>query len=740
MEQGNSETQPDKVARKFDPRLYQIASLGTLLLYGLLGLHFDVSVPQVAVTFGMALLTQYACTRLYKLPAFDPLSALVSAVGLCIFLRTNDLVVVALASVIAIGSKFVIRWKSKHIFNPTNLALIVVIVSGLGWISPGQWGQVAWLGLLIACMGSLVVTRAARADVTLSFLAFYLGLLVARALWLGDPLTIPLHQIESVTLLIFSFFMISDPKTTPNSRAGRIFFTFLVAVTALFVQFVLWRPNGPLWGLIACSPLVPLIDRLFPGSRYDWSRPTVGHISTPLTVPVLSSPKEVLMTHPLVLALTFFTGLLLWSGSASAFCGFYVGKADTKLFNKASEVTIARHDDKTVITMANDFKGDVKEFALVVPVPTVLEKDQIHVGDPAVLKHLADYSAPRLVEYFDENPCLRYGLMERRSMDAMKNMAPAAAGKLDREKALGVTVEAQYTIGEYDILILSAKESAGLETWLTENDYRIPTGASSVLHSYLKQNLKFFVAKVNLAEQAKLGFTHLRPLQIAFESPKFVLPIRLGTVNADGAQELFVYFLTKQGRVETTNYRTVRLPEAQEIPLYVKDKFGDFYRDLFTQQVKRENERGVFLEYAWDMNWCDPCAANPLTAEELRSLGVFWQENGGKLGRGQAQNVFLTRLHVRYDAAHFPEDLIFQETSDRANFQARYILRHPWTGSDECPAATAYRQQLRERYEREAQTLATLTGWNIGDIRKSMNIASLPISDDKKWYQRLWSN
>jgi hypothetical protein len=444
------------------------------------------------------------------------------------------------------------------------------------------------------------------------------------------------------------------------------------------------------------------------------------------------------MTRLLVLVFAFVTGLLMWSGSASAFCGFYVGKADTKLFNKASEVAIARHDDKTVLTMANDFKGDAKEFALVVPVPTVLEKDQIHVGDPAVLKHLADYSAPRLVEYFDENPCRRYALEGK--MDALKSMPQAAAGKLERDRALGVTVEAQYTVGEYDILILSAKESAGLETWLTENGYRIPYGASSVLHSYLKQGLKFFVAKVNLVEQAKLGFTHLRPLQIAFESPKFVLPIRLGTVNADGAQELFIYFLTKQGRVETTNYRTVRLPEAQEIPLYVKDKFGDFYRDLFTQQVKRENERGVFLEYAWDMNWCDPCAANPLSAEELRSLGVFWQDNGGKVLRGQAQNVFLTRLHVRYDAAHFPEDLSFQETSDRANFQARYILRHPWTGQEECPAATAYRQQLRERYEREAQTLATLTGWNIGDIRKAMNIAALPTSDDRKWYQRLWSN
>jgi hypothetical protein len=379
----------------------------------------------------------------------------------------------------------------------------------------------------------------------------------------------------------------------------------------------------------------------------------------------------------------------------------------------------------------------VKEFALVVPVPTVLDKNQIHIGEAAVLKHLADYSAPRLVEYFDENPCLRYELFERK-MDAFKTM-PQSAVSRERDRALGVTVEAQYQVGEYDIVILSAKESAGLETWLTENGYRIPRGAASVLHSYLKQNLKFFVAKVNIGEQAKLGLTHLRPLQIAFESPKFMLPIRLGTVNADGAQELFIYFLTKQGRVETTNYRTVRLPEAQEIPLYVKEKFGEFYRDLFTQQVKRENERGVFLEYAWDMNWCDPCAANPLSAEELRSLGVFWQDETPRKG-AQAQHVFLTRLHVRYDAAHFPEDLIFQQTPDRSNFQARYILRHPWTGLDECPAATAYRRQLSERYEREAQTLATLTGWHIGEIRKAMNLAVGSVNDEKKWYERLWSN
>ena len=159
-----------------------------------------------------------------------------------------------------------------------------------------------------------------------------------------------------------------------------------------------------------------------------------------------------------------------------------------------------------------------------------------------------------------------------------------------------MTIEAQYTVGEYDILILSAQQSAGLETWLRENGYRIPAGASEVIGSYLRQNMRFFVAKVNLAEQAKLGFTYLRPLQVAYESPKFMLPIRLGMVNAKGAQELFVYALTRNGRVETTNYRTVRLPSDMDLPVYLKQpsEFAGFYKAMFTQQVeKRGRPRGV---------------------------------------------------------------------------------------------------------------------------------------------------
>jgi hypothetical protein len=426
--------------------------------------------------------------------------------------------------------------------------------------------------------------------------------------------------------------------------------------------------------------------------------------------------------------------MIAWGTPAIlGFCGFYVAKADTKLFNKASQVVIVRHGDRTVMTMANDFEGEPTEFAVVIPVPTFLTREQIHVGEKALVDHLDAYSAPRLVEYFDQDPCRRYESRLALPMAAAGG-GSGGRGRDAQAKALGVTIEAQYTVGEYDILILSAQQSSGLETWLRQNGYRIPSGASEVIGSYLKQNMRFFVAKVNVAEHSKLGFRYLRPLQVAYESPKFMLPIRLGMVNANGPQELFVYALTRNGRVETTNYRTVRLPADMDLPVYLKqpNEFAGFYKAMFGRQVERQGGRAVFLEYGWDMRWCDPCAAVPLSNDELRQLGVFWTEGDG---RG-APNVFLTRLHVRYDNAHFPEDLVFQETGDRANFQGRYVLRHAWTGADTCGAGDTYRQSLRDRRAREAEQLASLTGWNIADIRKKMG--EDPAGPDAPWWQRLW--
>ena len=426
--------------------------------------------------------------------------------------------------------------------------------------------------------------------------------------------------------------------------------------------------------------------------------------------------------------------------TAEAFCGFYVARADTSLFNKASQVVLVRDGNRTVITMANDFDGDVEDFAVVIPVPTKIEREQINVGDRAIVQHLDAYTAPRLVEYHDPDPCVVYPDME------LDRNFPASARmelrNLSAKRSNGVTIEASYTVGEYDILILSAEESDGLIRWLKKNDYRIPDGAESVVDSYLKQDMRFFVAKVNLEARSKLGYQYLRPLQVAYESNKFMLPIRLGTLNAKGEQELYIYALTRTGRVETTNYRTVKLPSNMEVPEFVQAEFSSFYRDMFTKQVKSERGRAVFLEYAWDMGWCDPCAADPLSAKELRQLGAFWvagsDEPAAKIAPPQAQNVFVTRLHVRYDAEHFPEDLMFQETGDRQNYQGRYVIRHPWKGEASCDLS-AYQKQLRDRQEREAEQLANLTGWDINEIRSKIPFVEVEKPDENApWWKRLW--
>jgi len=462
----------------------------------------------------------------------------------------------------------------------------------------------------------------------------------------------------------------------------------------------------------------------------------------------INRPEKRSLKKSLIAAASVMAALAA-TGGAFAFCGFYVAKADTKLVNKAAKVVIMRDEDRTVITMSNDYQGSPKEFAMVVPVPVVLEEGQIHVTDNAIIDHLDAYTSPRLVEYFDEDPCTAYVYDE---IMVTASRAPAAAAEKRRgDDALGVTVEAEYTVGEYDIQILSAKESGGLAVWLKQNGYKLPKGAEATLGSYIKQGTKFFVAKINLEEQAKTGLHYLRPLQIAFESPRFMLPIRLGTVNADGKQELFVFALTRNGRIETTNYRTVKLPTGMNIPTYVKDEFGDFYKAMFAEQVTRESENAVFLEYAWDMNWCDPCAADPLSNDELRELGAYWldSENGTSKPfirrrppppSGGAKDVFVTRLHVSYDAAHFPEDLMFKTTGDRENFQGRYVMRHPYKGDAQCDAAKDYRAGLPKRFEEEAQTLATLTGWDIDDIRTKMDDGGQGYVPPKKenWWEKLW--
>ncbi|WP_455202195.1 RnfABCDGE type electron transport complex subunit D [Kaarinaea lacus] len=255
-----------------DPRSYQITVLATLLACGIVFFDFALQYKVTIAIVATALLTQWGCTRFWQLPVYDPRSALISSLSLCLLLRTDWLWVAVVAAFVTIISKFIIRVNNKHIFNPTNfgIAFVLIVLGDHAWVSPGQWGTTALFGFFLACMGLIVVYRAQRSDITIAFLLAYSGIVMLRGMWLGDPMAVAWHHLQNGAFLLFAFFMISDPKTTPDARIGRVLHATVVAIVAAYVHFVLYQPNGFIWALVCCAPLVALWDKLFKAERYTW--------------------------------------------------------------------------------------------------------------------------------------------------------------------------------------------------------------------------------------------------------------------------------------------------------------------------------------------------------------------------------------------------------------------------------------------------------------------------------------
>jgi hypothetical protein len=381
--------------------------------------------------------------------------------------------------------------------------------------------------------------------------------------------------------------------------------------------------------------------------------------------------------------------MLLSSSAADAFCGFYVGGAGAKLYNKASQVVIARVGDKTTITMRNDYRGDAEDFALIVPVPVVIDEDAVQTVPAALFDRLDTYSAPRLVEYHEQDPCY-----EEPDYDT-DAVVTRGSGRSRRSRR--VKVEAEFSVDEYDVQILSAEESTGLEAWLQEQGYAIPNGAARILAPYIKRQMKFFAAKVDPAKVKRQvgGGAVLTPLQVAFRTPTFELPIRLGMLNAEGVQDLIVYALTPSGlRTTVTNYPNPYIATDVELGERVpeqgrfedeKDAFGRYYIRLFNTAQDNAGGAAVLTEYMWDSSACDPCPTKPLTPGEMAALGV------------EGRSGVVTRLHARYTNKLFKDDFKLAVSQKERNFQARFILRRPWSGDITCenPQRGRYRDQLR---------------------------------------------
>jgi MYXO-CTERM domain-containing protein len=423
---------------------------------------------------------------------------------------------------------------------------------------------------------------------------------------------------------------------------------------------------------------------------------------------------------------------------AAAFCGFYVSGADQDMFNNATQVVMMRQGTKTVLSMRNNYEGPPNAFAMVVPVPVVLEEENVKVLSDDLFKKVDALSAPRLVEYWEKDPCY----VEMKKKYRRKSMAKMSAKPMKKAKRkdaeLGVTVEAEFDVGEYNVVILSAKESNGLETWLKQEKYNIPEGAAPSMKPYIENGMYFFVAKVDPKKVTfKDGQAMLSPLRFHYDSKDFQLPVRLGLLNANGAQDLIVNILAPNQRYEVANFPNVTIPTNLIVEKATKQKFGEFYTALFDFTLET-NPGAVVTEYSWQATKCDPCPdgsfgtsagfGGALNAKDIMTLG------GDVIGMASAQpgvkqppmprrkrrrrpirrpssmfnNFVLTRLHARYTKEQLKDDLVFKAAPPILggrgtptglegtlaeegavpggfnNFQGRYIMLNPWEGEMTC--------------------------------------------------------
>jgi MYXO-CTERM domain-containing protein len=405
------------------------------------------------------------------------------------------------------------------------------------------------------------------------------------------------------------------------------------------------------------------------------------------------------MWRPVVLATAITAALASAPRRAEAFCGFYVSGAGGEMFNNATQVVLMRAGTRTVLSMQNAYQGPPQDFALVIPVPVVLQQENVKTLPKEVFSKVDVMGAPRLVEYWEQDPCAPQVAYETMGMAAPALAMESGADQVSAHD--GVTVEAKFTVGEYQIVILSATEATGLERWLRAARYQIPAGAAPLLRPYVEGGSKFFVAKVDPKKvQFEGGRAVLSPLRFHYDSDEFALPIRLGLANSAGVQDLIVNILAPGQRYELANYGNATVPTNLDVKDAVRTRFGEFYAALFDRTVE-QHPGAVITEYAWDASTCDPCPGPTLDSDDFATLGA------DVLG-ADSYGFVLTRLHARYRKDQAPDDLVFRAAppivggreqtdangklengataSEVNNFQGRYAIRHPWTGAITCAA------------------------------------------------------
>jgi hypothetical protein len=417
-----------------------------------------------------------------------------------------------------------------------------------------------------------------------------------------------------------------------------------------------------------------------------------------------------------------FAWTMALAAPAHAFCGFYAGSSDAALVNRSSMVVLMRDGDLSVVSMRVDYEGPPENFALVVPVPETLTREQVRTLAPDAFDRIDRISSPRLVEYWERNPCPpppsdrtigdgeghgRRGLVAGALGHSLGGGGESIGGGTEPPPP---TVEARFAVDEYEVVILSASDSVGLDRWLRAEGYHVPDRAEVLLRPYVESGHRFFVARVDVSRvRMEDGRAVLSPIRFHYRSRDLALPVRLGLANSSGSQDLIVHVLARGARYEVANRENVLAPTNLVVRQAARRRLGDLYAAIF-DRVSERHPGAVITEYAWDAGTCDPCTTSTMSPADLRVLGVDAITGSDAWSYRELSRFVITRLHTKLDPERMSDDLVFRaappieggnsapvgraghmrargaENPTQPRFQTRFAILHPWTEPVACEA------------------------------------------------------
>lgn len=381
--------------------------------------------------------------------------------------------------------------------------------------------------------------------------------------------------------------------------------------------------------------------------------------------------------------------------------GLLLAKDGNPIFNKSSYIIYARNGEHNSITFTGDIRTAADEVLILIPLPTNVKYSDIKTVNIETMNHLLRYSAPRLIEYEDFDPC------NPKSQHRPIIQTDQSFTTLEMDQAIPATIDLQTKSNmQYDFVMLTSKESVGIDIWLKNYGYSLSQEERRIIHSYQDHNQHFLTIRVkNFAKEGDI----LTPIQISYNSKTFTLPTKITALNNESKQDTVMMFLTKNSEVILNDNKILDMPVNMAIPTNQKEHFTEFYNKA-SKKIFSSHPEVVRLEYSWPINACKPCTDQVISLSELSDLGVNWYHTPKNDLMGLAHPsaaIYLTRLHAQFDADTFATDFHFSLTAPKNNYQSYFNIFYPVKKEASlCPTDfSAKMQKLEEHYESDVRML-----------------------------------